>query len=423
MNDMNKIYTTGFITKEDIDVEERTLVGIASSPTIDRHREIITYNAWQLENFRTHPVIFISHRHSLENWIAKALWVKATKKGLLFKAQFATSDAAKEIFQTIVDLEMAAFSIGARMVEWSDMTISELPDNLRQDIPKEFKSSDIIRVHKKVELREISVVGLPANPTSVLVAAKKGLIKSVDTMNELQSILDEFELDDGSVLDDIEEPVDILIGVDKTKDAEDNEEDTVENQINVDEKEWLYLIHHMHPNQEDVIKMETLHHCDLFSKKGKKGDTFSQRHIKNNKKGFTHVIDVKDIEEVPGVLYDHLDNEFEIKSRAIGDVKYAAIKRLLNKCDDSLVDNNLKELREVVGALKAEIDTLKEKGIEQSAGIFDLEGIESNTEESITKEELELLNQAIDKKLQKAYTHEMASVVRTAIARAQGRVQ
>ncbi len=94
------------------------------------------------------------------------------------------------------------------------------------------------------------------------------------------------------------------------------------------EQDWIYLIHHMHqPNKES--EMETLHHCDLFAKKSMKGKKYVQKHIKDGKV-FQHILDLKNIDEAPKVVYDHLNNGFKVKVVDIDVNKYAILNGLVS---------------------------------------------------------------------------------------------
>ncbi len=94
------------------------------------------------------------------------------------------------------------------------------------------------------------------------------------------------------------------------------------------EQEFIYLVHHMHPPKK-AEEMETLHHCIMNEKKGMKGKKYKQKHVKDGKV-FQHVLDVKDIEKVPEVVYDHLNNGFKIKVMKIDKVKHAVIYGLVS---------------------------------------------------------------------------------------------
>lgn len=178
----NKLYAAAYV--KEINVEERTITAWASKGTLDRDTEIIRGKGWDTEDFQRHPVILVNHkRHEL--WVGKALWTKKSKEGLLFKAQFATTEAAQEAFQLIKDTDMAAFSVGFEVKEFKDMTVSELEDFEKELLPKGIKSTDRVRVYTKVKLLEISMVSLPANPTALLLAAQEGRIKTKSLIDDV----------------------------------------------------------------------------------------------------------------------------------------------------------------------------------------------------------------------------------------------
>lgn len=89
------------------------------------------------------------------------------------------------------------------------------------------------------------------------------------------------------------------------------------------EQDWIYLIHHMHPPEKES-QMETLHHCFMFEKKGLKGKKYIQKHKKDGKV-FQHLLDVKDVEQAPKEVYDHLNNAFKVVVKEIEKNKYAVI--------------------------------------------------------------------------------------------------
>jgi hypothetical protein len=89
------------------------------------------------------------------------------------------------------------------------------------------------------------------------------------------------------------------------------------------EQDWIYLIHHMHPPAKES-DMETVHHCFLYSQKNLKGKRFTQKHVKDGKV-FQHVLDIKDIDKAPNIVYDHLNNGFKVVKKEIGKKEYAVI--------------------------------------------------------------------------------------------------
>lgn len=416
IENLEKIYSVG-ITKE-IDEEARTLVAYASTPVVDRIGDLIAPNAWQLDNYLKHPIVFISHNYSPDHWFGNTEWIKATKKGLLFQPHAATTPMADEAFQFIQDTGIAAFSVGARPLEWKQMTVGELPDNLKEGVPKHMKSGDIITLFTKVELLEISLVGIPMCATAVLVAGKKGLIKSAELMSIIQPAIDEFDEKDPNLDEKVAENAAKKKELDKTWKFSD--------------KDWLYLCHHMHENPKNILDIEQLHHCDLFTEKNMKGDVYTQKHVKNGKKHL-HAIDTDDVKSVPKSLYGHLGNEFKITKKTIDGEQYAVLASIINKEGINLFNSDTTELinigknvviekkefdkiiKEATKELRAEIDSLKTK---QSAGEIDLEKIDV-TKKDVTKEQIMEL---LDKKFGKPDTTVIQEVVRSTIAKIRGEV-
>jgi len=92
------------------------------------------------------------------------------------------------------------------------------------------------------------------------------------------------------------------------------------------EQDWIYLTHHMHPPKK-ASEMETLHHCVMWEKKNEKGKSWEQKHVKDGKL-FQHALDTDNPDEVPDILFDHLNNKFKVKIIEIKKIKYAILNGL-----------------------------------------------------------------------------------------------
>ena len=92
------------------------------------------------------------------------------------------------------------------------------------------------------------------------------------------------------------------------------------------EQDWIYLTHHMHPPKK-ASEMETLHHCVMWEKKSEKGKSWKQAHVKDGKI-FQHALNTNNPDEVPSILFDHLNNQFKVKMVKIKKVKYAILNGL-----------------------------------------------------------------------------------------------
>lgn len=137
--------------------DEGVIEGVFSTPTKDRHEELITSNSWKLENYIKNPVILWGHDYS-QPAIGKAIEIGVDKWGnLVGKIKFAIKEnpIAKTVFQLIKGGFMNAFSVGyiAHEAEYDQET-------------------DVVK-HTNCELLEISVVNVPAN--ALALAKQKGI--------------------------------------------------------------------------------------------------------------------------------------------------------------------------------------------------------------------------------------------------------
>lgn len=175
MEKIEKLFTLAEV--KEINEEERSLVGYASTSVLDRDRELIKTEGWELDNFKKNPVILLSHEYR-QPPIGKALWIKKDENGLKFKAQFAKTQVAEEVFQLYKDGFMRAFSVGFIPKEWED---GDLEDEKK---PR--------RIYTRQELLEISAVSVPSNPEALVAAVNEGRIKT-KTLREALHIVEKPE--------------------------------------------------------------------------------------------------------------------------------------------------------------------------------------------------------------------------------------
>ena len=158
-----KLFTSA--EQKEINESERTIVGYASKEVIDRDNELIQANTWDLVPFKSNPVLMLGHAYSKPP-IGKVLWTKKDKDGLKFKAQFANSQEAEEIFQLYKDGFMKAFSVGFIPKKWEDPG----DDDDKSKLPR--------RIYTKAELLEISCVAIPSCREALIDAYEHCKIKS-----------------------------------------------------------------------------------------------------------------------------------------------------------------------------------------------------------------------------------------------------
>jgi HK97 family phage prohead protease len=198
----DKMYQVAYVAKKQdgsraVDPDKREITGWASKPVIDRDRELIEWDAWDLTNFKKNPVLMTGHDYQ-KNPIGRVIWVKATEEGLMFKAKFPTegkSATADEIFNLYEEEIMNAFSVGFKPVKWEDGD----------------KANEPLRRYTKAELYEISSVGLPSCTEALIAAYRAGNLKTKGLQDAVQSVLDdslEFVEDTSIDLEDEDEPFD-----------------------------------------------------------------------------------------------------------------------------------------------------------------------------------------------------------------------
>lgn len=336
------------IDSKAINSEERSLVAVGSKEVIDRDGDLIPIKGINLTEYKKNPVVLRAHNYS-DLPVARTDKVWKSGDELKFKIDFPTAEVSAmgdAIWRLYEGGYMHSFSIGF------------IPDFSAIEYPKEepnTKSKEKLpnRIFHKIQLLEISVVSVPANQDALVAGCTKALKDNVLTDTECKDILDMYTKSEDEKLwdsytkqggiiplhksqldkDIVKAVVDAMDDEDGSPvDANDKDVDnTTEKEMNIDEKDWLYLIHHMHPDPGNITKIEILHHCDMFSKKGENGDMFTQKHVKKGKRTFVHAILTDDVKEVPEVLYDHLDNKFEIKTKTIDGKKHAVIDNLTDK--------------------------------------------------------------------------------------------
>ena len=202
-----KLFATAY-TKE-INKEERTIVAWASKAIIDRDKEIIKGNAWDLKAYRKHPIIILSHnyRELTNSWVGKTLWIKPSEEGLLFKAQFATTGAAKEAYQLVEDTGIAAFSVGFIPKKWEDKMIKDMTEEEKEMVKGSgLGDGDKVRIYTKCELLEISLVSVPSCSTAVLAAYNEGKIKTKELKDKIKETMEIEIIDEDKEKDTITKP-------------------------------------------------------------------------------------------------------------------------------------------------------------------------------------------------------------------------
>ena len=148
-----------------IDVATRTVTGYATKKVLDRHGTVILPGAYtaKLELFRANPVMLWAH-NMFAPPIGTIEEIAVEQDGVRFRARFAKTAFADEIFGLFADGILKAFSIGFYI--------------LKQHAPSEQEraefGADARGIVDEIELLEISAVPVGSNPGALVANAAPG---------------------------------------------------------------------------------------------------------------------------------------------------------------------------------------------------------------------------------------------------------
>jgi HK97 family phage prohead protease len=167
----------GLCKATDINEEERSVIAVISTGSIDRDNEVLVPKGMDAENFRKNPVIPWSH-NTFQPPIGKALWLKQGRKRITAKIKFATTKLAEEVWQLFKGGFLKAFSVGF------------IPKEGHRPTPDDIKANPALAearfIFTKWELTEFSPVTVPANAEALALAVKN---KSITISDELKECL------------------------------------------------------------------------------------------------------------------------------------------------------------------------------------------------------------------------------------------
>jgi HK97 family phage prohead protease len=162
----NKRYSPQTIQVKEVNRENFQIRFVLSTPSVDRHGEIIDQKGWILTNYLKNPVVLWAHDQSIPA-IGKMVELGVVNGNLEGVVQFAykeNPDAAK-IFDLVAGEYLNAGSVGFMNIKW-------MYD----------EKSDIITLLEN-ELFEFSIVNVPANAEALAKAKSKGL--DIEVVNRL----------------------------------------------------------------------------------------------------------------------------------------------------------------------------------------------------------------------------------------------
>jgi len=155
-DNLQKQFVKLLSTAKSFNDDEMLVTGVlGSDASTDRHGDRINPKGWNLENFKKNPVILLNHAYDALP-IGKAVNVKRKADGLVFDIQFSKAyDVAKTAYALLKEGILNAWSVGF--------------------IPLEFGKSGGEYTIDKMELLELSLVTVPANPNALTPRQMKSL--------------------------------------------------------------------------------------------------------------------------------------------------------------------------------------------------------------------------------------------------------
>ena len=163
--------------------------GYASTTELDRQGDIIILDALKEASkdlVNINNTVFYGHNYDLENAVGRI--VEATVDDIGLKVKIFVSSWAKELRTKLKEGIINKFSIGGRVID--DETITK-QEAINRGLVDENCPFDKIHVIKKLELYEVSFVGVPANPEAQvlsLVKALENLYKGGENMEERKDL-------------------------------------------------------------------------------------------------------------------------------------------------------------------------------------------------------------------------------------------
>lgn len=200
------------LSKKDNDSTTVIIEGFANKAVKDRGNDIVTPAAYKngLENFEKNPVLLFDHNPAIP--VGKVTDVKIREDGLFIRAELSNSDdeITKRVRNLVKEGILKTFSIGFDPIE-------------------ENKDDEGTNIISKLELYEVSIVGIPMNQESTFSVIQKGMAGDPTEARAI-ALLDELE----RRVKNIEEK--------NTKENEEDKDSDKEEDSEKDEKETKVLL-------------------------------------------------------------------------------------------------------------------------------------------------------------------------------------
>ena len=154
--------------------EDAVYSAIASTPALDRYKEVLLPLGMEYEAFNSNPVMLMLHDHMTVP-VGKVLEIRVSKESVEFDFVFADSDNGREVQKMYDTGFMNAFSVGLYPKSYKYID-EDTPDQIEVEVADGKKQKIDLTVYKERpqyvvnqwELLEISPVAVPANPEALL---------------------------------------------------------------------------------------------------------------------------------------------------------------------------------------------------------------------------------------------------------------
>ena len=183
-----KQFIRKFYSAEKIDVvdSERSVVGVISTSSKDRDREVVDPEGAILTDYQKNRVVLYGHDyHGLP--IGRNMWIKRKGNALIAKTQFASRPAdlpesqpwlPDQVYHLMKEGMLNGFSIGFIPLEERELQEAET-------------KSGVERAWAKWLMLEYSIVAVPSNPEAVAIEIKSGAINHPQLVSDLEIEIEE----------------------------------------------------------------------------------------------------------------------------------------------------------------------------------------------------------------------------------------
>ena len=198
-----KQFIRKFYSAEKIDVvdSERSVVGVISTSSKDRDREVVDPQGAILSDYQKNRVVLYGHDyHGLP--IGRNMWIKRKGNALIAKTEFARRPddlpdsqpwLPDQVYHLMKEGMLNGFSIGFIPLEERELEEAET-------------KSGVERAWSKWLMLEYSIVAVPSNPEAVAIEIKSGRINHQQLIDDLVYAAMEIEIEENDMKTEKEAP-------------------------------------------------------------------------------------------------------------------------------------------------------------------------------------------------------------------------